>query len=96
MVNLLDPAVQTRGELLTRFRRRGWRGRMVWVPIPLMVALLHTARTLMALLHGGLPERLGAWAVLRPRRYRTTVAEGMLREAAQRPPEPSLAPQLHP
>jgi nucleoside-diphosphate-sugar epimerase len=78
IVNLLDPAIPTRGDVLARLRARGWNGRMVWVPISLIAFGLTAARTLLSLSSGRWPERLSAWAVLKPRRYRTGLAASML------------------
>ena len=98
VVNLLDDAIQTRGELIASFRSRGWAGRVMWVPIPLLAAAMSAARTLLALAHGHRPERLDVWSVLRPRRYNSQVAavvlgrartqhtiQGVMRETASRP-----------
>lgn len=95
IVNLIDPAIATRRALLERFRAGGWTGRMVWMPIPLFVAALTAARTLLALLGGRLPTRLAAWAILRPRRYDTSFAGALLEAAGRetrRTGEPAAAP----
>ncbi len=78
VVNLLDPAIPTRAAFAARLRTRGWSGRFVWVPISVMASGLTAARTLLALAGGRWPDRLAAWSVLKPRRYRTRVAESML------------------
>jgi hypothetical protein len=81
-VNLFDPGIATRGALIAQFRAAGWQGRMVWVPISAIAFALTAARTLMALAHGRLPERLAAWSVLRPRRYRSDRALDVLHRSA--------------
>jgi hypothetical protein len=78
VVNLIDPSLVTRGALVGRFRAGGWDGRMVWLPISLLAAGMTTARMLLSLAQGRLPERLAAWSVLRPRRFDTRVSEAML------------------
>jgi predicted dehydrogenase/nucleoside-diphosphate-sugar epimerase len=97
VVNLLDPAIPTRGAFIERLRARGWQGRMVWVPISLIALGLTTARTLLSLSRGQWPERLSAWSVLKPRRYRSGVAASMLgaaRPDGRVPPRADVALQL--
>jgi nucleoside-diphosphate-sugar epimerase len=78
VVNLIDPTVTTRGALVSRLRRDGWSGRMLWAPIALLSFGMSSARVLLSLMHGRLPERLAVWSVLRPRRYDTTESEALL------------------
>jgi hypothetical protein len=73
-VNLLDPTIATRADLIARMRANGWSGRMLWVPISVLALGLTGARTLLSFARGQWPERLSAWAVLRPRRYDTRLA----------------------
>jgi predicted dehydrogenase/nucleoside-diphosphate-sugar epimerase len=91
VVNLIDPALGTRGALVTRFRARGRDVRMVWLPISVLAAGLSTARTLVSLAQGRLPERLAVWSILRPRRFDTRVSETLLDAAglATEPVQPS-------
>ena len=77
-VNLFDPQVTTRGAFLTRLRARGWDGRVVFVPISVIATGLTTARVLLSLARGRLPERLAAWSILRPRRYDARQADTLL------------------
>ena len=95
VVNLLDPTIVTRGDLLNRMRESGWSGRMVWVPISVLALGLTTARTLLSVARGRWPERLSAWSVLRPRRYDTRRAAATLGVAteARRVPPTSVAVQ---
>ncbi|OLE37515.1 MAG: hypothetical protein AUG00_07950, partial [Candidatus Rokubacteria bacterium 13_1_20CM_2_70_7] len=44
-INLFEPAIATRGQLLELFRQRGFRGRMIWVPISLLAGAVVVART---------------------------------------------------
>ena len=83
IVNLLDPTIATRRDLLARMRARGWSGRMVWVPISVLAFALISARTMLSLVRGRRPERLAAWAVLKPRRYDTRLAAATLGVATQ-------------
>jgi hypothetical protein len=82
VVNLFDPAFVTRGQFIKELRRRGWRGRVVWVPISAVSIAFMTVRTLASLIRGTLPERLAVWSVLRPRRYDATVTAAVLEAAS--------------
>lgn len=78
IVNLMDPALMTRREVALEMRRRGWRGRIVWVPISLLSLGLMTARTIVSLGYGQRPEKLSVWSVLRPRRFDSRLAAVVL------------------
>jgi hypothetical protein len=82
VINLFDPAMTTRRELVAVMRRQGWSGRIVWVPISAISLGIMTARTVLSAAHGHLPLRLAAWSILRPRRYDARVAATVL-EAVQ-------------
>jgi predicted dehydrogenase/nucleoside-diphosphate-sugar epimerase len=69
VLNLLDPRLMTRREILRAFQTGGWNGRVLWLPISLMAALVVTLKTAFALLHFTRPQRLAAWSVLKPRRF---------------------------
>jgi len=69
VINLMDPEIVTRGDLLARLQRDGWSGRMVWMPIAAMASALKSVRTVLALAHGKRPEPLSPWSILRPRRF---------------------------
>jgi predicted dehydrogenase/nucleoside-diphosphate-sugar epimerase len=81
VVNLFDPALTTRGAVVQRLRATGWTGRMIWVPISAVSLGLTTARVAASLLRGRWPERLAAWAVLRPRHYDARVSASLLHTA---------------
>jgi nucleoside-diphosphate-sugar epimerase len=81
VVNLFDPAVPTRGELVTRLRACGWRGRILWVPISAVALGLMAGRSVVSLLHGRRPARLAAWSILRSRRYDDRMAAALLEAA---------------
>jgi predicted dehydrogenase/nucleoside-diphosphate-sugar epimerase len=91
VVNLLDPTITTRGDFAARLRSRGWQGRIAWVPISVLALGLTTARVLLSLGRGRWPERLAAWSVLRPRRYRTGVAASMLGVVREERPVPQAS-----
>jgi hypothetical protein len=78
VVNLLDPTIATRADLLARMRAGGWTGRMVWVPISTLALALTSVRALLSLARGQWPQRLAAWSVLKPRRYDTRLAAAAL------------------
>jgi predicted dehydrogenase/nucleoside-diphosphate-sugar epimerase len=79
ILNLFDPEIATRGDLVRRLRAGGEDVRMAWVPIGLMAFGLTAIRTAVSIAHGRRPEKLAAWSILRPRRYdarlSTTVLE---------------------
>lgn len=93
VLNLFDPAIDTRRRLLQEFARHGWRGHFVWVPIPVFAALVQAARYAFALPKLRRPPPLALHAILRPRRYRSALAEQILDLAMQEPARatPSLA-----
>ena len=96
VVNLIDPAIDTRRRLLERFRAHGWRGRMVWMPIPLFALLVGTVRFGLSLAKLRLPTRLAVWSIFRPRRYDAALSATVL-DAAERATEAArqaLEPQL--
>jgi predicted dehydrogenase/nucleoside-diphosphate-sugar epimerase len=83
VVNLFDPRVRTRRDLLSLLRSRGWRGRMLWVPISVIASGVTAAQTAFALLKGRRPKPVDAWSVLRPRRYDGNLAVQMLTASGQ-------------
>ncbi|HEV8304138.1 MAG TPA: Gfo/Idh/MocA family oxidoreductase [Gemmatimonadales bacterium] len=85
VVNLFDPAIRTRGQLLRRFRRHGWRGRVLWVPISVLSAAVIVVRAIAALARRERARPLAVWSILRPRRYDPAVAAGILAAASEDP-----------
>jgi len=83
VVNLIDPALTTRGALAARLRADGWTGRVAWVPISVLASALTTARAGRALAHGRRPGRFAAWSILRPRRYDARLATALLDAVAR-------------
>jgi predicted dehydrogenase/nucleoside-diphosphate-sugar epimerase len=79
VVNLIDDAIGTKGELLAAFRARGWCGRMVWVPISVLAGLVGAVQWLLALARFRAPKRLAVWSVLRARHYDASLAVAVLR-----------------
>jgi len=82
IVNLIDPAIRTRGDLLRRFREHGWRGHVLWVPIGLLAGAVMAARGVAALARRERARPLAVWSILRPRRYDPAVAATVLAAAA--------------
>jgi nucleoside-diphosphate-sugar epimerase/predicted dehydrogenase len=78
VLNLLDPHLMTRREILQAFRNWGWKGRVVWLPISVMAAVLVTFRTASALMRFTRPERLAVWSVLKPRRFDASLSARVL------------------
>jgi nucleoside-diphosphate-sugar epimerase len=97
-LNLIDPAIPTRRRLLERFRAHGWRGRMVWLPIPLFAMLFTAVRVGLGLATLRLPARLAVWSIFKPRRYDTALSARVLETAARTPAPaaPTLETQLQP
>jgi len=92
IVNLFDAAIRTRADLLRRFRERGWRGRMVWVPISLLAGAVTALTFVMSLGRRGGKPRMAFWSILRPRRYDTAVTTALLSAVRQDAPSPTPAP----
>ena len=90
VVNLIDPTIRTRSQLLSRFRARGWRGRVVWVPISLLACAVMAARFMAAPARREGARPLAVWSILRPRRYDAAVASTVL--AAMREHTPAREP----
>ena len=83
VVNLMDPVIDTRARLLERYRQRGWSGRFVWVPIPLLAAGVTSLSRTLALARRSSSQQLSVWGVLRPRRFDATVSARVLAAAQQ-------------
>jgi predicted dehydrogenase/nucleoside-diphosphate-sugar epimerase len=83
VLNLIDPRLIMRRDILRAFQDWGWKGRVVWVPIGLMAAVVVTLRTSLALLRFARPERLAAWSVLKPRRFDVTLSARVLAALAE-------------
>jgi nucleoside-diphosphate-sugar epimerase len=97
VINLIDPAIDTRRRLLELFRERGWRGRFVWVPIRLLAGGVMALTRLMAIARRTPAQPMSIWSILRPRRYDPAVAAQVLGAAhdassAHAPPQPERAP----
>jgi predicted dehydrogenase/nucleoside-diphosphate-sugar epimerase len=88
VLNLLDPALRTRRDLLGAFKQHGWRGRFVWFPIPLFTTLVQAARYGLALPKLTRPQPFALYQILRPRRYAATPSAQAL-ERALRHPDPA-------
>jgi predicted dehydrogenase/nucleoside-diphosphate-sugar epimerase len=97
VVNLIDPAISTRRELLAMFRERGWRGRVVWVPIRLLASSITLLSRAVALARPGPSQPMSVWSVLRPRRYDPAVAAEVLTAAqSDRPAHITQPPERAP
>jgi len=81
IVNLIENGINTRGQLIDSFKKRGWQGRVVWLPISLVAGLVALMRTTVALAHFHRPQRVAVWSVLRPRRYDASLAARALEAA---------------
>ena len=83
VVHLFDPELTTRRTYLTHIAGRGWRGRMVWVPISAVAFGLSSVRTLLSLRRLRWPTRLAAWSILRPRRYDATLTTSVMMRSGE-------------
>jgi len=92
VVNLFDTAIRTRADLLRRFRERGWRGRMVWVPISFLAGAVTALSFVMSLVRRGGGPRTAFWSILRPRRYDTAVTTAVLTAVRQDSPTSTPVP----
>lgn len=95
VLNLLDPAIATRAQLLERFREHGWHGRMLWTPISLLAGAALTARYMMGLIRRERPRPLAIWSLLRSRRYDPALARQILvaardKTASAHPAKPAI------
>ena len=81
VVNLMDPAIDTRARLLRLFRERGWRGRFLWVPIRLLAGAVQMVSRVLALARRNAGPTVAVWSVLQPRRYDATVGGRVLAAA---------------
>ena len=99
VLNLWDPAYPKRRDAVRAFRARGWRGRMVWVPIRPLGLAAQSARWLMALMKGKLPAPFAIVGVLKARRFDATLSRDVLarvapeRDAPRAAPSPAAVPQ---
>jgi nucleoside-diphosphate-sugar epimerase len=80
-VNLIDPDIDTRKSLIERMRDDGWRGRGVWVPIPMLAGAMSSARWAIAAFRGQRAERMAVWQILRPRRFDTALSARIIDQA---------------
>jgi predicted dehydrogenase/nucleoside-diphosphate-sugar epimerase len=86
VVNLIDPAIRTRADLLDQFRMHGWQGRVVWIPISFLAGAVTAAISLIALVRRERRQPMAVWSILRPRRYNTDLARNVLAEACESAP----------
>ena len=91
LLNLLDPSIRTRRQLLARFREHGWRGRMVWTPISLLAGGVMAARFVMGLLRRERAQPMAVWSILRPRRYDDAASSAAFAAAREQQPSAELA-----
>ncbi len=94
VLNLLDPGISTRGQLLARLRRSGWRGRVAWIPISFFAALFTVLRIALGLATMRPAGRMAVWSIFRPRRYDPRLSAKVLRVAARL--EPATLPEPNP
>jgi len=93
VINLMDPDIRTRGDLLEKCREHGWRGRMLWTPISFLAGALMAARFGMGVVQRKRPEPMAVWSILRPRRYDTAVSSKVFASLREHTPaaEPARA-----
>jgi len=78
VLNLWDQSYARRRDIIRAFRARGWRGRVLWVPIRLLGVAAHSARLALSLLRGSLPGRMAIIDLLKPRRFDATLSRDVL------------------
>jgi predicted dehydrogenase/nucleoside-diphosphate-sugar epimerase len=78
ILNLFDPSIASRGDLVRRLRAGGGDVRMLWAPISLLAFGLTVVRAMFSMACGRRPERLAAWSILRPRRYDARLSKTVL------------------
>jgi nucleoside-diphosphate-sugar epimerase len=82
VINLFDPDLRSRRDLLRSFRATGWRGRFVWVPISALAAAVWILTRSLATLQGRKSSAPAVWAVLRPRRFDPARSASLFRAMA--------------
>lgn len=85
VLNLMDPALDTRHRLLALFRQRGWKGRFVWVPIRLLATGVSSLTRAIALARRSSAQRMSVWSVLRPRHFDAALSASVLDAVRQEP-----------
>ena len=81
IVNLIDPDIRSRGQLLDKFRSHGWRGRMLWMPISVFAVIFSTVRIGIGVLKFKRPAPMAVWSLFRPRRFDTALAQRAIEAA---------------
>jgi nucleoside-diphosphate-sugar epimerase len=89
VVNLLDPSIQRRADLIAHLGKRGWKGSVIWVPISFLAGALTIAKKAIGMITRQKSEPLKAWAVLRPRRYDTRLSSALF-DAVRREDAPTM------
>ena len=62
ILNLVDPRLMIRRQILRAFKDRGWKGRVVWIPISVIAAGIVACNTALAFTRFTWPARLAAWS----------------------------------
>lgn len=78
VVNLLDPAIDTRATLIRQLRSDGWQGRGVWVPISFLAFTVKAIQGALSVVRGRKADGPDVWKVLRPRRFDRSVSKRVL------------------
>ncbi|MFN0097658.1 MAG: Gfo/Idh/MocA family oxidoreductase [Gemmatimonadaceae bacterium] len=69
LVNLNDDRLLSRRDVIEEMKRRGWSGRVFWVPISAIATAFSAARWLLALKSGKFPTPMKPFSILRARRF---------------------------
>jgi predicted dehydrogenase/nucleoside-diphosphate-sugar epimerase len=69
VVNLFDPELITRADLIARLKQDKWDGKMVWVPISLLSAAATAVVSAITIRKPKNPDRTSIWQLLRPRKF---------------------------
>lgn len=87
ILNLVDGAISSRGELIARYRAHGRKMTLVWFPISVLSAAISTIKSAMGLIRGGeKSDKISTWDVLKPRYYDSTLSDKIIADSKSSKP----------
>lgn len=81
IINLNDDELLNRDDVIRHMRKRGWHGRMIWVPISVVSAGFSLARWLLAIRNLRRPTPMKPFSILRHRKFDRKVSKDVLRRS---------------